>query len=782
MLDALQIKYASKIETRRGERQNYARQTRLWFRELDEIRQEAACARSRPVSANKASRKDHAILVGRYRQARGEQIKWQDIADKTIEENRLLRGEVCALRKRFCDAQISAAYTGKRHLDAEVSLSALKYAAMETERAVVLGYLSKCGALLEELEAQKLQTAVIRRQVVDLRQELSGVRRQLALHATERGEVVQQALFSSRGGYSTKQGMPCTFGMLSLQQRVCWAGLGAVSPFQMRRGASPNARADSNPRPKIENGREKVRSAALPKESNFKASEVAKQQTKSDSMRIVQFAQNVVSGQIPRALSFKKLRITRKAGATRKAHQQLANDARSLTDRCVYLQHQICAALSAECRWREERILLLSSARMFDLAIKELYANSAKKDATKGMFDMKRVSAFDVHAEHAASKWPMASDAHRFASRGCISAISDANKACQFVETNTRHDSLSEKRVEVLGDCTDLDPLDSMGLQGFILHIKDIMANEVTGITDPGMKGGKLLISQELIATKLNKVFAYMRNFGTVAARECTELRALLAVNEAQTSQEGAMLKRDAAADIHQNQAVLQYIYATCLHCAQACGTHLLRLELPCMRLSDDAALLIVRLLAGMPRIKCSLSAYPVADHIMQGQKPSLHAPHNFRPHNWLSHLILRDNALGDVAAAALAINIVSIAPILAYVDLKNNQISSSGRQTLKIGTEANKSVLETSSFSHDDCNMRLREEALGPIICGWREHENWTIERVGAEIARLEQPGSHYLGILSGMLVDPHVHAPPPLLVDLRGNTPIVTVFKKKR
>ena len=83
------------------------------------------------------------------------------------------------MRKRFCDAQISAAYTGKRHLDAEVSLSALKYAAMETERAVVLGYLSKCGALLEELEAQKLQTAVIRRQVVDLRQELSGVRRQL---------------------------------------------------------------------------------------------------------------------------------------------------------------------------------------------------------------------------------------------------------------------------------------------------------------------------------------------------------------------------------------------------------------------------------------------------------------------------------------------------------------------------------------------------------------------------------------------------------------------------
>ena len=76
---------------------------------------------------------------------------------------------------------------------------------------------------------------------------------------------------------------------------------------------------------------------------------------------------------------------------------------------------------------------------------------------------------------------------------------------------------------------------------------------------------------------------------------------------------------------------------------------------------------------------------------------------------------------------------------------------------------------------------MRLREEALGPIICGLREHENWTIERVGAEIARLEQPGSHYLAILSGMLVDPHVHAPPPLLVDLRGNTPIVTVFKKR-
>ena len=182
-----------------------------------------------------------------------------------------------------------------------------------------------------------------------------------------------------------------------------------------------------------------------------------------------------------------------------------------------------------------------------------------------------------------------------------------------------------------------------------------------------------------------------------------------------------------------QNQgALLQYLRTNCRYLADLGGTHLIRLDLSSIQLHDITLLHVVKLLTGQIPVESSpMQAhryYPEAKIAAdRGWRIPPLVAHK-RKCDFLTHIVLSGNFLGDFAACILASNLIPLAEILVLLDLRQNSISLAGGQALERGVKQNKSILSSFVWQIPEKLMR------GMIISGWRDAV-WTYQELLMEL-----------------------------------------------
>jgi len=156
---------------------------------------------------------------------------------------------------------------------------------------------------------------------------------------------------------------------------------------------------------------------------------------------------------------------------------------------------------------------------------------------------------------------------------------------------------------------------------------------------------------------------------------------------------------------------VRRYVSTSCLHIAQLGGTYLTRLDLSFTQLHDHSISPLVRLLAN--------STAPAYYTETLGTKQLPQTSHACGLHNFLSHVVLCKNALGDVAASVLASDFLPMTMVLFVLDLRQNQISAIGGHLLKVGVQKNQTVL--NSFIWRGVFDRMQYQVNDMIVCGCR-------------------------------------------------------------
>ena len=167
-------------------------------------------------------------------------------------------------------------------------------------------------------------------------------------------------------------------------------------------------------------------------------------------------------------------------------------------------------------------------------------------------------------------------------------------------------------------------------------------------------------------------------------------------------------------------EATFRYIQAVCYHSTQLGGTHLLRINLSALRLKDHVIIDILR----------KLGAY------IASEGHPLCIPPWPKPGDLLSHLVLCNNSLGDIAASLLASKLLPISPVLVLLDLRQNCISACGGHMLNVGLNSNKTILASSRF-----DMQLDEDAQdenGLIVIGWRDKGRCSSHEILTELTEL--------------------------------------------
>jgi len=250
-------------------------------------------------------------------------------------------------------------------------------------------------------------------------------------------------------------------------------------------------------------------------------------------------------------------------------------------------------------------------------------------------------------------------------------------------------------------------------------------------------------MSQELVATKLAEIAV---GIARVAKAELgVEMVNVCIMNE---------------------RAILLYVSTICLHLASLGGTRLFRLDLSSMQLGDQLLRRIMRKLVGADKESSRTCTHlrPAA----RNNAARLQAP---PPYVSLSHVMLRDNALGDLAASALASHLVSCSAVLVLLDLRHNHISIEGTYTLKSSMRKNQTIISPFVW-YDDARERCSH---GTIVCGWRE-KTWSLQEAFIAMDSLTEECSRTLCSMETRRdFVPHVSAKSdqavwaPLVIDLR-------------
>ena len=106
------------------------------------------------------------------------------------------------------------------------------------------------------------------------------------------------------------------------------------------------------------------------------------------------------------------------------------------------------------------------------------------------------------------------------------------------------------------------------------------------------------------------------------------------------------------------------------------------------------------------------------------------------KPGDLLSHLVLCNNSLGDIAASLLASKLLPMSPVLVLLDLRRNCISAAGNHILSVGLNSNKTILASSTF-----DVQLGDDAQdesGLAVIGWRDKEHDSFYEILTELTEL--------------------------------------------
>ena len=345
------------------ERKAYTMQTRLWHRELVATQRVVGTVRGEVLDMKRIMLNGHKTLKRRWHDAQSDVVKWQNIAEQALKEKKVLGEDIRCLGEKFDIAQMSVVYNKKKYLDAEVELKTYKHAAAVTEKAVILDCSNRYAALLRELEDLKMESVRARKTTSDVRQELLALRQQLAILTIERNQAVNQAIHL-KNNTSFKRYVKCVLEVLTVAQERWWDRSGKLTRFESVRGAAPGV---------VIKNRSVQRTAAKRgaiSQSNILENRRTEECSKEDGDAGLVCDAKTGNENPPSMVTMSpNVAMIRKLQAAHKTKQQLTFIVKSLTNRCAYLHHQLRNLTCMEEHWREERLLLRSSAQIAGLAI-----------------------------------------------------------------------------------------------------------------------------------------------------------------------------------------------------------------------------------------------------------------------------------------------------------------------------------------------------------------------------------------------------------------------------
>ena len=725
-----------------------------------------------------------------------ELMRWKSTAESLQRDNKAILGMLNLRTQERDAARAEALSNSKTCVDTKMELLASKYAAAETEKAILLKSSDKFAALVAEVSREKVDADRVRRQTAETRQEITSLSQQFALLATERDAAINETIRARQEVKTMRLKidlMTCSKSCM----RAC-AKDNKFSHAQKERGAAVKCTQNNEMHVKkitevarcttrnrlhfVQDKRPKAKSAERITEAKCKRMPIPPHSDRSKK-------DELILGQ--------KLSHARQAKAS--ADQTIT----LLRRRCLILEHQLQVAESAELCWREERAFLCASASNADLAIRSCVRESyvisnrnlgevgAEKAEFLGRILLKDPSSDNlVKNTHAGTRGDP-----EYISVRRVSSSQDCNSGMIGCGGTHHWDVAPASSIDVNGHRL----LERLGLRGFAAHIVDLAFNvtkmDPSNCESQAWNSKKTAIVEEIIANKIAEIATIVKRMKYASTRWRTKLKTLLGIEVAKLAEVNKPARRHRRTLSNEwpakRIATLRYVHAVCLHAKLLRGTHLLRLQLSSLQIDDDFFLSIVHMLVAMKRsviteVMTAKSCFPPSLGGGQDSDTSVtnklvrlsnEAYATLPVFNLVSHLNLHGNTLGDTAASSLAVHLVPILPVLTILDLRGNRISDSGARALKHGVERNQTVLRATLVAHH--GGRLDASVRDLIICGWREHtyktsdildilDNTSIQADADAALYASNPRHTYL---SPVFTSGTQNMTLPLVVDLRNN-----------